>query len=63
MRHVITFAIERSTKGAVRFMELDTDGHPVDQAQSIVGTLYVRKTALPDGENPPKRLTVVVESA
>lgn len=43
------FSMERETKNAVRYAEVDTE---------IVGTLYIRKTAL--SEPFPSELTVVI---
>ena len=43
------FSLERETKGAVRYSEVDTE---------IVGTLYIRKAAL--SEPFPKELTVTI---
>ena len=46
----LRFAFEKETKGAVRFQEVGEDGKPAF-APSI-GTLYIRKSALPDGKIP-----------
>ena len=51
------FAFEKETKGAVRFQEVSKDGKPAF-ARSI-GTLYIRKSALPDGKIP-QTLTVTI---
>jgi hypothetical protein len=47
-----------STKGAVRYQEIDDDGAPAFAPQ--VGSLYVRKTAMPGGKIP-KILIVTIE--
>ncbi len=47
----------KETKGAVRFQEVGEDGKPAF-APSI-GTLYIRKSALPDGKIP-QTLTVTI---
>ena len=52
----LRFAFEKETKGAVRFQEIGEDGKP-GFAPSI-GTLYIRKSALPDGI--PQTLTVTI---
>jgi hypothetical protein len=49
---------ERETKGAVRYQEVDSDGKALDILDSIIGTLYIRKTAL-NGQ-APKTVTVIV---
>lgn len=61
MRHVLTFAFEKSTKNTHRFSELDAGGAPADQTGAIVGSLYVKRSAFPTAE-PPKSLTVTIES-
>jgi hypothetical protein len=53
----LRFAFEKETKGAVRFQEVGEDGKPAF-APSI-GTLYIRKSALPDGKIP-QTLTVII---
>ena len=53
----LRFAFEKETKGAVRFQEVSEDGKPAF-APSI-GTLYIRKSALPDGKIP-QTLTVII---
>jgi hypothetical protein len=56
----LKFEFERETKGAVRYQEIGDDGAPAFVPQ--VGTLYVRKSALPDGKIP-KTLVVTIVSA
>src|ERR1700735_1498234 len=53
----LRFAFEKETKGAMRFQEVGEDGKPAF-APSI-GTLYIRKSALPDGKIP-QTLTVTI---
>jgi hypothetical protein len=53
------FAVEKETKGAVRFKEVNADGSDVFDAK--IGTLYVRKSAMP-GKVVPK-LTITVKAA
>jgi len=54
----IFFAFERETKGAVRFQEVDGDENPLEIGSGAkVGTLYVRKSALPIG-TIPERITM-----
>ena len=54
----VTMAYEKSTKGAHRFSEIDSKGNKVDFAFAVIGTLYVRKTAM---ELAPPLLTVTIE--
>lgn len=58
MNLTITFALERETKGALRYQEVDpADGRPIDLANGAkVGTLYIRKSAL--GSAQPKLISV-----
>jgi len=57
----IHFVLERETKGALRYQEVDDAGKPVEQAWAKIGTLYIRKTAFERGQTPPPRLAVTVE--
>lgn len=45
MKHILHFVVEKETKGAVRYKETNADGS--DAFDAKVGTLYVRKSALP----------------
>jgi hypothetical protein len=54
----LTFLLERETKGAFRYQEVDSNGRPLDLADATVGVLYVRKAAL--GAAKPKSLTVTI---
>lgn len=55
-----TFVIEKTTKGAVRYQEVadDDESNVLDFAEAKIGTLYVRKRALPT--EPPRKITVEV---
>ena len=57
MMTTILFKLERETKGALRFCEVDTNDTPILMGYKI-GTLYIRKGAL-EGDVPQK-LTVTV---
>ena len=59
MTKTLAFVLERTTKGALRYAELGPDGAPLTQADAVVGTLYVRKSALTGQE--PSRLTVTID--
>lgn len=53
----VTFNFERETKGAVRFQETDQDGNVKTTTNGgLVGTLYLRKSGLPNGI--PKQIDV-----
>ena len=57
MNTKLKFAFEKETKGAVRYQEVGEDGAPAFAPQ--VGTLYVRKSAMPGGKIP-KTLIVTI---
>jgi hypothetical protein len=57
MNTKLKFAFEKETKGAVRYQEVGDDGTPAFAPQ--VGTLYVRKSAMPSGKIP-KTLIVTI---
>lgn len=58
----VTFNFERETKGAIRFQEVDEEGHAkTTNNGGLVGTLYLRKAGLPNGI--PKRLVVNIEAS
>lgn len=53
----VLFKFEKETKGAVRYAEVDANGAPAFAPK--IGTLYVRKTALPSTTIPQEvELTV-----
>ena len=55
-----TFTLERETKGAVRYAEVDSNGTVLAIGEGAkIGTLYIRKDAL-DGKIP-LRIKVTVE--
>jgi hypothetical protein len=49
MKATLKFAFEKETRGA-RYQEVGDDGAPAFAPQ--VGSLYVRKTAMPGGKIP-----------
>jgi len=53
----LQFALEKETKGAVRYQELDVNGGVA--ATFHIGNLYLRKTSLPS--TPPARLEIEVK--
>ena len=57
MQTTLKFTLEKETKGAIRYQEVGDDGAPAFAPQ--VGTLYIRKSALPGGKIP-KSLTVTI---
>ena len=59
MNTKLKFAFEKETKGAVRYQEVGEDGAPAFAPQ--VGTLYVRKSAMPDGKIPKTLIVTIVD--
>ena len=58
----LDFVLERETKGALRYQQVDNNGKPVTTNNGAeVGTLYVRKTAF-NGSGFPKNLKVTLEA-
>ena len=57
-KFTVPFLLERETKGAVRYMEVDDKGKPI-QEDFKIGILYVRKSAF--GAKIPERLTITVD--
>lgn len=57
----VKMKFERETKGAVRFQEVDSNGNAVEVVDGVIGTLYVRKTAL--GGKVPTTLTLTIQTA
>lgn len=46
MKTELRFVIEKETKGAIRYVEVDDADRPKDLADATIGTLYVRKSYL-----------------
>lgn len=46
MKKTIRMTLERETKGAVRYMEVGTTGQQLELADAVIGTLYIRKSAM-----------------
>ncbi len=57
----VKFALERTTKGAIRYQEVDEKGEKVPATAIEIGTLYVRKTMF-DGRDVPERLVVQIST-
>lgn len=61
MQITAKFVLDRETKGAVRYQEVNDKGEPETVFHSI-GTLYLRKTAFGRGNGLPREITVTVEA-
>ena len=55
------FKLEKETKGALRYQEVDEKNEVIEQAWAKIGTLYVRKSAFERGSAFPPILRVTVE--
>ena len=60
MNTTVRFKLEKETKGAVRYQEVDDTGQPKDFTTALIGTVYLRKAQLPDGH--PLAIAVTVTS-
>lgn len=58
-KETVKFAIDRETKGALRFNEVDDEGQ-VKKTGYTIGTLYLRKDSGP-GRGKPQVLSAVLE--
>lgn len=55
----IYFEWDRETKGAHLYREANSEGERITPIQgAIIGSIYIRKAALEDPENPPKKIEV-----
>ena len=58
----VRFKLEKETKGALRYQEVDEKGELIEQAWAKIGTLYVRKSAFERGAAFPQLLRMTVET-
>ena len=56
------FKLEKETKGAVRYQEVDEKGEP-ELMSAKIGSLYIRKTSFERGVSFPQILQVTIEAA
>jgi hypothetical protein len=56
------FKLEKETKGALRYQEVDEKGEVIEQAWAKIGTLYLRKSAFERGATFPQLLRVTIEN-
>jgi hypothetical protein len=59
----VRFKLEKETKGALRYQEVDEKGEVIEPAWAKVGTLYLRKSAFERGAAFPQLLRVTIETA
>ncbi len=58
----VRFKLEKETKGALRYQEVDEKDEVIEQAWATIGTLYLRKSAFERGASFPQLLRVTVET-
>jgi hypothetical protein len=56
------FKLEKETKGALRYQEIDENGEAIEAPGAKIGVLYIRKSAFPRGSAWPEELRVSVET-
>lgn len=59
-KHVLHYVLEKTTPGAVRYMQVDDTGNQLKGDDAMAATIYFRKKQLGDA---PQKLTVTVEAA
>ena len=52
----VRFKLEKETKGALRYQEVDDKDQPIEQAWAKIGTFYIRKSAFQRGQAFPQTL-------
>jgi hypothetical protein len=52
----VRFKLEKETKGALRYQEVDDKGEVIEQAWAKIGTFYIRKSAFQRGQAFPQTL-------
>jgi hypothetical protein len=60
MTKQLLFTLEKETKGALRYNEVDKDGKAIEHPDFAIGTLYLRKSAFPAPF--PQAIAVTVET-
>jgi hypothetical protein len=58
----VRFKLEKETKGALRYQEVDEKGDVIEQAWAKIGTLYMRKSAFERGTAWPQKLRVTIDT-
>jgi hypothetical protein len=55
------FKLEKETKGAIRYMQVDGEGNSYGaEAGAELGSVYIRKSAFKDG-SVPQKITMVIQ--
>jgi hypothetical protein len=56
----LRFKLEKETKGALRYQEVDDKGEVIEQAWAKIGALYIRKSTFERGMAFPQTLRVTI---
>lgn len=56
----VTFIKSKTTSGAIKFDEVDSEGHVLQMSEAQIGALYVRKSS-EIGKKAPNKIIVTVE--
>jgi hypothetical protein len=62
MQIAVRFKLEKETRGALRYQEVDENGEVIEQTWATIGSLYVRKSAFERAAVYPQALRVIVET-
>ena len=62
MQFEVHFKLEKETRGALRYLEVDENGEVIEQAWAKIGSLYVRKSAFERDAAYPQALRIIVET-
>jgi hypothetical protein len=63
MQIEVHFKLEKETRGALRYVEVDEKGEVIlEHASAKIGSLYMRKSAFESGAAYPQTLRVIVET-
>ena len=58
-KHVLNYVLEKTTPGAVRYMQVDDHGVQLRGDDALAATIYFRKKQLGDA---PQKLKITVEA-
>jgi hypothetical protein len=62
MQFEVRFKLEKETRGALRYLEVDENGEVIELPWTKIGSLYVRKSAFERDAAYPQALRIVVET-
>lgn len=59
MKYILSFRVEKETKGAIQYKEYLTNDEDTNKDNMVIGTLYVRKSAMK--ETSKQDITVTID--